>query len=446
MKFLRIVFLSVLVFAGGCVFGQPTANAQSSADLKKQRDRLNEELDQLNHQYQETVNNKKTTLKQLNILKAKISVREEEIKTINSQVRVLDNQITESNNNVHNLQNQLAQLKKEYAAMILFAYRNQSGYNKMMFLFASKDFNQAFKRMKYLQQFGDYRQRQAAYIQGTETELHVKINQLDQNKKEKSALLADQQTQVKSLGKERSDQAQVMDDLSHQEGQLKEQQKDLIRRKAKTERELHAAILREIEEARRKAEEEARAREAAAEKARLAAAAANANNGGSKDVPAAAKPRITPKTATTSEILNATPELARLSNSFLGNKGRLPWPVANGNVIQGFGIYYVDGIKSENSGVNIRTNQGANVRAVYDGEVTKVANISGTYLVVIRHGEYFTAYSNLKSASVSAGQKVTTKQIVGTAATDPSSGETEVDFSLYQGKTPVNPAVWLAPN
>lgn len=445
MKFLRIVFLSLLVFAGLSVFGQSRANAQSSADLKKQRDRLNEELDQLNHQYQETVNNKKTTLKQLNILKAKISVREEEIKTINTQVRVLDNQITESNNNVHNLQNQLAQLKKEYAAMILFAYRNQSGYNKMMFLFASKDFNQAFKRMKYLQQFGDYRQRQAAYIQGTETELHVKINQLDQNKKEKSALLADQQTQVKSLGKERSDQAQVMDDLSHQEGQIKEQQKDLIRRRAKTEHELQAAIRREIEEARRKAEEEARAREAAAEKARLAAAAANAANG-NRDVTPAAKPRITPKTATTSEILNATPELARLSNSFLGNKGRLPWPVANGNVIQGFGIYYVDGIKSENSGVNIRTNAGANVRAIFDGEVTKVANISGTYLVVIRHGEYFTAYSNLKSAAVSAGQKVTTKQIVGTAATDAGSGETEVDFSLYQGKTPVNPAVWLAPN
>jgi len=155
MKFLKAVFFLLLVFIAVDV------HAQSSAELKRRRDKLSDELEQLNKDYQETANNKKATLKQLSILKAQINLREEKITIINSEVRNLDNQISESNNNVRSLQSQLDQLKKEYAAMVLFAYRNQSAYNKLMFIFASKDFNQAYKRLKYLQQFGTYRERQA---------------------------------------------------------------------------------------------------------------------------------------------------------------------------------------------------------------------------------------------------------------------------------------------
>src|ERR1700712_5283407 len=179
MRFLKIVFFFALVFAA---IG---AHAQSSTELKHRRDKLNEELQQLNQEYQETASNKKSTLKQLNLLKAQINLREEKITNINSEIRNLDNQISESNNSVHSLESQLGQLKKEYAAMILFAYRNQSAYNKLMFMFAAKDFNQAYKRTKYLQQFGTYRERQADYIQGTEKDLNVKIVELDKTKKAK---------------------------------------------------------------------------------------------------------------------------------------------------------------------------------------------------------------------------------------------------------------------
>jgi murein hydrolase activator len=147
-----------------------------------------------------------------------------------------------------------------------------------------------------------------------------------------------------------------------------------------------------------------------------------------------------------SDVLNATPESAKLSNDFLGNRGRLPWPVTNGFITQGFGIYYNEGIKSESMGVDIKSNPGANVRAVFDGDVVKVMDISGTYLVLIRHGEYFTAYSNLKSASVSKGQKVSTRQAIGTVATDPTTGETNVHFELTKGITYLDPKTWLTPN
>ena len=430
MRYLKIVLLFI------CVFTAVSARAQSSAELKRRRDKLNEELEQLNQEYQQTANNKKTTLKQLSLLKEQISLREEKINTINSSIRNLDNQISESNNSVHSLQSQLEQLKKEYAAMVLFAYRNQSAYNKLMFIFASKDFNQAYKRLKHLQQFGTYRERQADYIQGTEKDLNVKIVELDKTKKEKGDLLVDQEKEKQTLGQEKNDQLQVVSDLSQHEGQLKQQQKDVQKKIAATNREIDEAVHREIEEERRKAEEEAK------EAARIAAAKAKAEN---KDVPVLKTKAIT-KSSSNSEVLNATPESAKLSNDFLGNRGRLPWPVTNGFITQGFGIYYNEGIKSESTGIDIKSNPGANVRAVFDGDVINVRDIVGTYLVVIRHGEYFTAYSNLKSVTVAKGTKVSTKQAIGTVATDPTTGETSVHFDLYKGVTPVDPKLWLVPN
>src|ERR1700759_2898511 len=214
MRYFKAVLILFLVFAAFAV------HAQSSAELKRQREALTKQLEQLNNEYQETSNNKKTTLKQLNLLKQQINIREQKIANINSEVRNLDNQISESNNFVRNLQGQLDQLKKEYAAMVLFTYRNQSAYNKLMFIFASKDFNMAYKRLKYLQQIGTYRERQAGYIQETQTELHVKINELDKNKKEKSGLLTEQEKEKATLGVEKNNQTQVIADLSKHEGAL----------------------------------------------------------------------------------------------------------------------------------------------------------------------------------------------------------------------------------
>jgi septal ring factor EnvC (AmiA/AmiB activator) len=429
MKFYKIILLLV------CLFAAAHVHAQSSAELKHRRDQLNQELDELNQEYNQTLTNKKATLQQVRILKAQINLREEKISNINSSIRNLDNQISESNNSVHSLQSQLSQLKKQYAAMVLFAYRNQSAYNKLMFIFASKDFNQAYKRLKYLQQFGTYRELQAKYIQGTEKDLSVKIVELDKTKEQKGSLLIDQEKEKATLGEEKNTQAKVYVDLSKHEGELKQQQKDVQRRIVATNREIDAAVRREIEEERRR-EEEAEKKAAA-----LAAAKARAEN----RAVAATRTRAISKTSSNSEVLNATPEAARLSNDFLGNRGSLPWPVANGFITQGFGIYYTpEGIKSESTGIDIKSNPGANVRAVFEGDVIKVVDISGTYLVLIRHGEYFTAYSNLKSVNVSKGQKVSTRQAIGTVATDATTGETSVHFDLYKGITPVNPKLWLA--
>jgi septal ring factor EnvC (AmiA/AmiB activator) len=425
MKFFKIVFFLFGMFTVVHVY------AQSSDELKRRRDKYNQELEELNREYEQTANNKKSSLQQLNLLKKQINIREDKINSINSEVRLLDNQISESNSTVHNLQSQLDLLRKEYAAMILFAYHNQSSYNKLMFIFASKDFNQSYKRLKYLQEFAGYRQRQAEYIQGTQKELHVKINELDNTKKEKNDVLADQIKEKITLGKQKKDEASVVADLSKQQGQLKDQQRDLQRKIARTNQEIHDAIRREIAEARRKAEE--------------AAKAANAANAAGTKTNATPRERAINSKSSNSEVLNATPEAAKLSSDFLSNRGQLPWPVANGVITRGMGAYTIEGIKTESDGIEIKTNEGAPVRAVFDGKVQAVENVYGTYIVIVNHGEYFTAYANLKSVSVSTGQKLNTKQMIGTAATDPTSGESSVQFSLYKGTNAVNPKLWLKP-
>ncbi len=403
------------------------AFAQSSSELKRRRDKITNELDKLNEEYERISTDKKTSLKQLSLLKAQIDLREEKIKTANSEIRLLDHQISDNSNNVRSLQSQLNQLKKEYAAMVLFAFRNQSSYNKLMFIFAANDFNQAYKRLKYMQQFGDYRQRQAGYIEGTQKDLHIKIVALDNDKKEKNSILIDQEKEKEKLGKEKDNQAQVVNNLSKEEKLTKNQINKQKRARDQLNRSISTAIRREIEEERRKA----------AEETRLAAAKAKAEN---KTV-AVAKP-----VSKGTDVLSATPEAAKLSNDFLGNRGRLPWPVGNGVIIERFGINYIQGIKTENSGVDIKTNAGAAVRAVFSGEISRVENIDGSYLIVIRHGKYFTSYMNLSSVSVSKGQKVNIKQTIGTAGVDSQTGDPQVHFELWQNLSPQNPQSWLADN
>lgn len=417
--------LLLLFFVGFAIHGF----AQSSAELKRRRDKITNELEQLNKEYSKISSDKRTSLKQLTLLKAQIDLREEKIKTANSEIRLLDHQISDNSNNVRGLQSQLNQLKKEYAAMVLFAFRNQSSYNKLMFVFASNDFNQAYKRLKYMQEFGEYRRRQAGYIEGTQKDLHVKIVALDHDKKEKNNILLDQEKEKEKLGKEKDSQAQVVNDLSKQEKLTKNQISKQKTSLAQVTRSIAAAVRREIEEERRKA----------AEEARIAAAKARAEN---RVVPAAAVKPVAKGT----DVLSATPEAAKLSNDFLGNRGRLPWPVSSGVVIGHFGMNYIQGIKTENSGIDIKTNEGAAVRSVFSGEVSRVQNVDGSYLVIIRHGEYFTAYMNLRSASVSQGQKVSVKQTIGAAGVDPESGDAQVHFELWKGLTPQNPQSWIANN
>lgn len=178
-----------------------SAFAQSSKELKRKKEALQREIELAQRNLNKAASGKKLTLGQINAIKAQIRLRQEKISTINSEMKSLDHQISENTNKVHNLKGRLADLKKEYAGMIRFAQRNRNSYDKMMFIFAAKDFNQAYKRIKYLQQFGQYRKKQAAYIQGTEKQLSNQIVVLDKDLKNKGSLLKEQESEKVSSTK-----------------------------------------------------------------------------------------------------------------------------------------------------------------------------------------------------------------------------------------------------
>lgn len=405
------------------------AFAQSSKELKRKKEALQREIELAQRNLNKTTSGKKLTLSQINAIKAQIRLRQEKIATINSEMKNLDHQITENTNKVHNLQGRLADLKKEYAGMIRFAQRNKNAYDKMMFIFAAKDFNQAYKRIKYLQQFGQYRKKQAAYIQGTQKQLSNQIVVLDKDLKSKGSLLKEQESEKSKLDKNKNEQAAVLNKLSKQEKQYKQDIQKKKQQQVVIDRQIKAAIDREIAAARKKAEEEARERE------RIAAAKAKAEN----------KPAPTPTTSkpkTASEALRSTPEAAKLSDAFEANRGSLPSPVATGYITGKFGAYKVDQATAMRNGVVFQTSDGAAVRAVFNGTVSSVFQQFGRYYIVINHGEYFTVYEGLQSVSVSKGEKVTTKQTIGTAGT--SDGVPELGFQIHRGATAQNPESWLA--
>ncbi len=406
------------MLCGSAAFGQ------SSAELKRRKEAIQREINLLQKNAAEAAKKKRLTLSQINALNAKIRLMQNKISLINSEIKNLDNEIHENTNAVTNLKGQLGQLKKEYASMIRFAQRNRNAYDKMMFIFAAKDFNQAYKRIKYLQQFGQYRKKQADYIQGKQKDLNYRIVTLDKSLKEKSNLLKEQESERNKLGKNKSEQSKVLNQYSKQEKQIKQDIAARQRTQAAVERSLRAAIAREIEAAKRREEEEARA----------AAAKAKAEN---REAP---EPTAKPKTS--SGYLTATPESARLSSQFEGNRGSLPWPVATGIITERFGVHKEGQASYTNDGVNIETAEGAAVRAVFEGVVSAVDSQLGRYYVLIKHGAYFTVYSNLKSVSVSRGDKVSTKQTIGTVAN--SDGTPQLQFQIRRGMAAQNPEAWIA--
>jgi murein hydrolase activator len=414
MKYFKCLFIIFLLFSGVQLF------AQTRSELEKRKAQLNKDIEMINNTLQKTSLDKRVTLKQLNALRTQIRLRVEKINTINSEIRLLDGQINDNTNQVRSLQSQLSQLKSDYAAMVRFAQKNQGSYSKLMYIFAAKDFNQAYKRMKYLQQFGEYRQKQARYIENTQNTLKNKITQLNKNKLDKDHLLNDQQKEKSTLGVAQNKQIKVVSSLSSQEKRLKQDLAQKQRDAQKLDRAIRQAIQREIEIARKKAEDADRA----------AAAKAKAEG---KEAPVA-------RTTNTS-ILNSTPEAAKLSADFVSNRGRLPWPVANGVVTEYAGIQKIGNVTREVTGWTIKTNAGSAVRTIFEGTVTTVIDIVGSTVVIIKHGEYFTAYKNLGSVSVSKGQKLSTKQTIGTA-----DGQAEIEFHIYKSSQEQDPKYWLAPN
>ncbi|MES2779185.1 MAG: peptidoglycan DD-metalloendopeptidase family protein [Bacteroidota bacterium] len=425
----RILILTTMVCLTIVSFAQTSPTAQRQA-LETKRKELLEKIKEAKQVLAETRQKKNTTVTQLKAITSQIKTRERVINNVQEQISVLGQQIEESRDSLNKLKADLEKLKADYAKSILSAYKSRNVYDKMMFVFSAESFNQALKRIQYLNQYSDYRQRQAALILSTQNEIITALNQMLAKKQEKMALIGMKESEKKELEQDKQEENKVLVSLQQQEKEVRKQLAESQAAARKLNRAIEEMIAREIEEARRK--EEARRRE---EAARNAAAGKS-----SPTKPEPAKP-----TKVESDLF-LTPEVLKMSNDFEQNKNNLPWPVERGYIAEAFGTHAhptLRGVQVNNNGVDISTQPNANVRAVFKGKVTKIFNVPGMgKIVLISHGKYFTAYARLASTTVHEGQVVDSKQTIGVVDTN-EDGVTEVQFQIWNMDKKLDPEVWL---
>ncbi len=449
-KFIDRFLLLVLLISSSVAFAQSEKELQQQKNSLQQKQKdLQKEISATNNYLKETQRSQKKTLVQLNLVAKKISIREELVNNISNQIGKLENEISSTSIIVSSLENDVNSLKKEYAKMIYYASKNRSSYDRLMFLFSSKDFNQAYKRLKYLQQYSDYRKQQAKIIVLVQGDLTQKITILERKRKEKTSLVVSKEKEKLELIEDKKEKEGIITELHFKEREIR----DELKKKKREADQLQAAIQKVIEEAieiaRIKAEKEAAERRRLAE---IAAAEAKAKKDAAKkkdpkappvkEAPVVEEPKPVERSG-----FSLTPAEVELSNSFAQNQNKLPWPTATGVIESGYGEHQhpdLPQVKTFNNGVDIATDRGAMARAIFDGVVTGVVTIPGANkAVIIRHGEYLTVYANLLSVSVKVGDKIAVKQTIGSVYTDSEENKTILHLEIWKGKTRMNPDSWL---
>lgn len=377
------------------------AHAQNKEELQAQKQRAFDEIKLARELMEKTTKERVGSVQQLNLLQRGINSRAKLISTLEKEVEMLEREIDLTGAEIKKLDAENEENKQEYARLIYFAYRNHTSYEKLMYLLASESISQSYQRYKFMKYISEYRKKKARQILLLKAEMQQKQANLEALRIEKLEVMEEKDSEQEKLIGQRSQKNEIIQDLRRQEERLKKQ----IKEKERIARELEAEIRKIIEEEARKASK--------------------------------------------SNVLAAlTPEQQLVGNDFQKNKGKLPWPVEKGIVTTGFGKNEFPGLVGsslENNGIDISSEPGTKVRAIFDGEVTKVLAIKGAnYTVLIRHGQFLSVYMNLVNVRVKGGDKVLTKEILGDAFTDQEHQVSTLHFEVWQEKKLLNPEHWLS--
>lgn len=377
---------------------------QSKEQLQRERDKLNEQIAFTQKLISEARKNQETTYGQLQMLDEQIRFRNELQRSYEKEVDAIESSIDDSERSINEQEARIEAMKNEYAAMIAQSYKSRRSHDELMYLFAAENFNQAYKRFKIMQEYADYRKRQADEIRQSQEILRERIRELAEEKKEKESLMAEKAKEAEELMADKSERQGLLSTLQQEEKKLRKQQEQ---QEAERQR-LNAAIRRIIEE------------ELAAEK--------KSNDG----------------------KFELTPEGRIVSAKFEQNKGSLPWPVLRGVITSRFGKHAhesIPGISVENNGVDIATENGARVLAVFGGTVTSVFTIPGAGKnVIVTHGAYKTVYSHLEAVNVSKGDTIDAGELIGQVLT--LAGKNICHLEIWKmtsdGGSPQNPELWIS--
>ena len=425
-RFIIILILSIIVLPFNLY-------SQDRNKLEKEKIKLEKEIASMNKILNETKKTKKMSTSELRDLEKKIAKRKKLIKNINSQMGMLNNEIKSTQQSIGELCKEIAVLKESYAQMLRYAQKNKTNTDKLLFIFSSKDYKEAYQRYIFFRQFGDLQKEKLTQIQSKTNELSKRTNELELKRNNQEKLLQQELKNSNALDKEKKEKQKTVNQLQKKEKQLAKNLQDKQKQVKKLQQQIDNAIAAEVK----------KQQELAAKKKKQMEA--KSTSGNSKEV-AANKAAI--ETAKKKNYTIATtPEEVALSSSFEANKGKLPWPTSQGVIVSQYGVHKhpeVKGAVIENKGIDIRTTKGSSVRSIFKGEVSRIAKgPNGLLVVIIRHGEYMSVYANLKSVSVKNGQKVDTKQTIGIVSTN-EDGVSEYKFQIFKGTHHLNPSIWLS--
>ena len=389
-------FVLCLTFV--CAYGQ------TRESLEKQRAQTQKEIEETEKLLQQTLQQKSSSLQAINLLNSKIQQRNNLISSIRSDIAEADRRIAQTNADIAFARKNIEAVRKKYAAMVQQAYRLRNKYTDLMLILGASNLNEAYLRTKYFKEISDYRKKQVAVIAAEQEALDAALAQLQAQRTEKTSLLQEEQQEQNKLNTERQQQDKLAKQLNVKESQLK---KDLAAQKKeaeKLEKTIQDLIAKEA--ARRKAEAQTK-----------------------------------PEAAATQQVVE------KLSATFKENRGKLPWPCAQGVITGRFGTYahpiYKD-ISLQNSGIDITAPARTTAQAIFEGEVLYLALVPGSNMaVVIQHGNYISLYQNLVDVPVKKGDHVATGQPIGTIYTDPQSQTGTLHLEIWEGQTKLNPAQWL---
>ena len=384
-------------------FNQCFAQKSKRLELEARRVQIQKEIKNINEMLFDNKKKKAMVFSDIENLTYKILRKEELVKLTNQQINLLDKEIKLNLTQQLELEIQLKEVKTAYGEMILKSYKTKSGKNRLMFLLSSETFFQAFKRMQYMKQYASFRKTQAIKITSLTNEFKTANEMLIIKKETKEELLIENRTIQKSLESEKKEISTIAYELRKKE---KKYIREIAQKQIQTSK-----IDKEIEKLIREA---------------IAASNKNKSN---------------------SNSFNLTPEAKALAKKFALNKGKLPWPVLRGVVIQKFGTQphpVVKTAKIKSNGIVIATAKFEKVRAVFEGTVLSILQFKGSNpTILIQHGNYISAYKNLSKVYVNKGELVSSNQSIGEVFTNNNTGQSTIQFSVFEKTTPLDPLLWI---
>ena len=404
-------------------------------ELEKQHAELQKQISQSESLLQSTKKDVKSQLSNLTLLSGQIDERKKYIATIENDVNVIQREVDRLQVELNTLKKELADKKDNYEQSVKYLYHNRSIQEKLMFIFSADNLNQMYRRMRYVRQYADYQRMQGLEVERKQRQVRDKQKVLVASREAKRKLLEAGQAEKVKLEAQEKERKGLLASLQKKQRTIQGEINQKRRSADKLNAQIDKLIAIEIEKARKRAEEEAR-RKATAENDR------NKKEGTNSKTPA--KGQNIPSSKMGEFKIDS--EDRRLSSVFEQNKGKLPIPITGAYMIVGhYGQYQVDGLRNvrlDNKGVDIRGKQGAQARAIFNGEVSAIFQYNGLSNVLVRHGSYISVYCNLQSVLVRKGSKVNTRDVIGQVHTD-KEGNTILHFQLRKETAKLNPEIWL---